>query len=108
MKPNIQDDKNARRYSLPLLAVIFDVDAALADTERNGQRIAFNRAFQEFDLSLHWTTESYGELLATVAGGKERIRHFEISHPINVPNGGPSTTGLIDCTNAKAKSIQKL
>ena len=33
-----------------LQAVIFDVDGTLAETEREGHRIAFNQAFAEFDL----------------------------------------------------------
>ena len=35
---------------VPLQAVIFDVDGTLADTERDGHRLAFNRAFKEFAL----------------------------------------------------------
>jgi HAD superfamily hydrolase (TIGR01509 family) len=58
-----------------LQAVIFDVDGTLADTERNGHRIAFNQAFDEFNLGWHWSPEAYAELLA-VAGGKERIGLF--------------------------------
>ena len=53
-------------------ALIFDVDGTLADTERDGHRVAFNRAFQEEGLGWHWDTELYGRLLA-VGGGKERI-----------------------------------
>ena len=30
-----------------LKALIFDVDGTLADTERDGHRVAFNRAFQD-------------------------------------------------------------
>lgn len=58
-----------------LQAVIFDVDGTLADTEGNGHRVAFNRAFEKLDLNWHWTPEFYGELL-TVTGGKERIDHY--------------------------------
>ena len=57
-----------------LKALIFDVDGTLADTERDGHRVAFNLAFQEAGLNWDWTPELYGELLA-VTGGKERI-HF--------------------------------
>jgi beta-phosphoglucomutase-like phosphatase (HAD superfamily) len=59
----------------PLTALIFDVDGTLADTERDGHRVAFNRAFNEAGLDWHWDVALYGELLA-VTGGKERIRHF--------------------------------
>ena len=58
-----------------LQALIFDVDGTLADTERDGHRIAFNRAFQEVGLDWHWSDELYGDLLS-VAGGKERIRFY--------------------------------
>ncbi|MEP7371595.1 MAG: HAD family hydrolase, partial [Nitrosospira sp.] len=56
-----------------LRAVLFDVDGTLADTERDGHRLAFNAAFQEFGLDWKWEVELYGELLA-ITGGKERIR----------------------------------
>jgi len=58
-----------------LKALLFDVDGTLADTERDGHRVAFNRAFADAGLDWHWTPELYGELLA-VTGGKERIRFF--------------------------------
>lgn len=58
-----------------LEALIFDVDGTLADTERDGHRVAFNLAFQEARLDWDWTPELYGELLA-VTGGKERIRFY--------------------------------
>lgn len=61
--------------------LIFDVDGTLADTERDGHRVAFNRAFAEAGLDWDWTVPLYGELLA-VTGGKERI-HFYLNeyHP---------------------------
>lgn len=58
-----------------LEAVIFDVDGTLAETERDGHRIAFNRAFSDAGLDWDWDEALYGELLA-VTGGKERIRYF--------------------------------
>lgn len=58
-----------------LKALLFDVDGTLADTERDGHRIAFNKAFAEADLDWDWSVELYGQLLA-VTGGKERIRYF--------------------------------
>jgi len=60
---------------MALEALLFDVDGTLADTERDGHRPAFNRAFQEFGLDWDWDAELYGKLLA-VTGGKERIRYF--------------------------------
>lgn len=60
-------------------AFIFDVDGTLADTERDGHRIAFNQAFEQFGLDWHWSEETYGELLA-VTGGKERMHYFVETH----------------------------
>ena len=58
-----------------LKALLFDVDGTLADTERDGHRVAFNRAFVDAGLDWDWTVELYGELLE-VTGGKERIRFY--------------------------------
>ena len=58
-----------------LQALLFDVDGTLADTERDGHRIAFNLAFRDAGLEWEWSAGLYGELLA-VTGGKERIRFY--------------------------------
>ena len=58
-----------------LAALLFDVDGTLADTERDGHRVAFNRAFAEAGLAWEWDVPLYGELLA-ITGGKERMRHY--------------------------------
>lgn len=58
-----------------LRALIFDVDGTLAETERDGHRVAFNQAFRDLGLDWHWDAALYRELLA-VAGGRERIEHF--------------------------------
>lgn len=58
-----------------LKALIFDVDGTLADTERDGHRVAFNRAFAAAGLNWEWSVGLYGNLLS-VAGGKERIQYF--------------------------------
>ena len=70
-----------------LKALIFDVDGTLADTERDGHRVAFNQAFDELDIGWNWDIETYGKLLA-VTGGKERM-HFYASdflHNENLPD----------------------
>ena len=58
-----------------LEALLFDVDGTLADTERDGHRIAFNMAFEQAGLDWNWDEALYGELLA-VTGGKERIKFY--------------------------------
>ncbi len=58
-----------------LEALIFDVDGTLADTEREGHRVAFNAAFAEAGLDWGWDEALYGKLL-TVTGGKERMRYY--------------------------------
>ena len=55
-----------------LRAVIWDVDGTLAETERDGHRIAFNQAFERCGLAWRWDSPTYGRLLA-VAGGYERL-----------------------------------
>jgi HAD superfamily hydrolase (TIGR01509 family) len=59
----------------PLRAVIFDVDGTLADTERDGHRVAFNDAFAAAGLDYRWGVEEYGELLA-LTGGRRRIARY--------------------------------
>ncbi len=71
-----------------LKALLFDVDGTLADTERDGHRVAFNKAFREAGLDWDWTVELYADLL-TVTGGKERIRYFlEKYLPDYIPEEG--------------------
>jgi HAD superfamily hydrolase (TIGR01509 family) len=60
-------------------ALIFDCDGVLVDTERDGHRVAFNRAFAALELDTRWSVDYYGELLK-VAGGKERMRHHFETH----------------------------
>jgi len=60
---------------MALQALIFDVDGTLADTEKDGHRVAFNLAFEEAGLDWNWDADLYGKLLA-VTGGKERIRYY--------------------------------
>jgi HAD superfamily hydrolase (TIGR01509 family) len=59
----------------PLRAVIFDVDGTLADTERDGHRVAFNEAFEAAGLNYRWSVDEYGELLTTT-GGRRRIERY--------------------------------
>ncbi len=58
-----------------LRALLWDVDGTLAETELEGHRLAFNRAFADLGLPWHWDTETYLKLLA-ISGGRERLAAF--------------------------------
>jgi HAD superfamily hydrolase (TIGR01509 family) len=60
-------------------AIIFDCDGVLADTERDGHRVAFNKAFAQKGFAIEWNVKLYGKLLE-VSGGKERMRHYFDDH----------------------------
>ena len=55
-----------------LAALLWDVDGTLAETERDGHRVAFNRAFEGCGLPWRWDDRHYGRLLR-VSGGFERL-----------------------------------
>lgn len=57
---------------MSLRALLWDVDGTLAETERDGHRLAFNDAFEALGLPWRWSEARYGELLA-VTGGRERL-----------------------------------
>lgn len=92
---------------MSLSAVLFDVDGTLADTERDGHRLAFNSAFIDFGLSWNWDIELYGKLLE-ITGGKERIRYYidhyspEITQNINL------TDWIAELHKTKTKYFLKL
>ena len=60
---------------MTLKALIFDVDGTLAETEKDGHRVAFNLAFKDAELPWQWGVDLYGDLLE-IAGGKERLHHY--------------------------------
>jgi HAD superfamily hydrolase (TIGR01509 family) len=53
-------------------ALIFDCDGVLADTERDGHLVAFNRMWREQGVDWQWTVPQYIEKLK-IGGGKERM-----------------------------------
>lgn len=57
------------------LAILFDCDGVLADTERDGHRVSFNRVFEERGFDFEWTVEEYGRM-CEVGGGKERMTAY--------------------------------
>ncbi|HEY6494434.1 MAG TPA: dihydroxyacetone kinase subunit DhaL [Trebonia sp.] len=53
-------------------ALILDCDGVIADTERYGHLVAFNRTFEEFGLPVRWSVDQYRDKLL-IGGGKERM-----------------------------------
>ena len=49
-------------------ALIFDCDGVLVDTERDGHRVGFNRAFEQMGIDAEWDVELYGKLLLVEVG----------------------------------------
>lgn len=64
---------------MKLEALIWDLDGTLAETERDGHRVAFNRAFADLGLSWQWSEARYGALLH-ISGGRERLLHDMATH----------------------------
>ena len=67
-------------------ALLWDVDGTLAETERDGHRVAFNQAFQALNVPWRWNEERYGALLK-VSGGLERLLHdmrFQEDAPVDL------------------------
>jgi len=61
---------------MPVLKTVFwDVDGTLADTEMDGHRPAFNRAFAEQGLDWTWDPETYRGLLS-IPGGSLRMKTY--------------------------------
>lgn len=90
-----------------LRALIFDVDGTIAETERDGHRLAFNQGFQEFGLDWHWDENLYGELLH-VAGGKERLRHYIDHYQPPLPTGIEATALVPELHRAKTRHYTEL
>lgn len=77
-----------------LRGLIFDVDGTLADTERQGHRVAFNQAFRKAGLAWYWNATRYGELLR-VAGGQHRPEYFMRAYrPPGAPTGSKARQEL--------------
>ena len=85
-----------------LEAIIFDVDGTLADTERDGHRVAFNAAFADAGLDWEWSVALYGDLLR-VTGGKERIAEYLRLHQTGFEPAGPLDLFIRDLHRRKTE-----
>lgn len=75
-RPDVRNQADAGPTGpTPLSAVIFDIDGTLVDSERDGHRVAFNRAFEDFKLPYRWNEDEYG-LLLRLTGGRRRIDSY--------------------------------
>jgi len=92
---------------MPLQALLFDVDGTLADTERDGHRVAFNRAFADAGLDWEWSPRRYGELLC-VTGGKERIAHYIAHYQPTLPPAAGDSAWIAGLHRAKTKHYTAL
>ncbi len=90
-----------------LEALIFDVDGTLAETERDGHRVAFNRAFADAGLDWVWTDALYGELLY-VTGGKERILYYLDRYRPDFPRPQDLSAFIASLHAAKTKHFVEL
>lgn len=88
----------ARAVKGSLRALLWDVDGTLAETELDGHRIAFNRAFAEQGLPWQWDRSTYIGLLA-ISGGRERLRWF-----LQRRQGGEPEASLLDALH-QAKQV---
>ncbi len=73
-------------------ALIWDVDGTVAETERDGHRVAFNQAFESLGLGWRWDAAEYGVLLQ-VTGGRERLLH-DMARRADAPPAGAERDAL--------------
>lgn len=90
-----------------LRGIIFDVDGTIANTERDGHRIAFNEAFREEKLDWYWSEELYGELLH-ITGGQERIMHYVQTYCPDLALPAPLSEFAMQLHASKSRHYPKL
>jgi HAD superfamily hydrolase (TIGR01509 family) len=85
-------------------AAFFDQDGVIIDTERDGHRVSFNLAFNEFGFTDHWDVEYYHELLQT-GGGKERMKHHWQTRGFSRPVPASEVDELIKVMHQRKTAI---
>ncbi len=66
-------------------ALLFDCDGVLAETERDGHRVAYNKAMEVLGIQAEWSEEEYAEMVL-ISGGKERLKYFFNKYPSRFPS----------------------
>ena len=84
-------------------ALLWDVDGTLAETERDGHLVAFNRAFEALGVPWRWSEQHYGELLA-VAGGRERLL-YDMSRRAEAPGDARQREALAETVHRLKNQI---
>ena len=86
-----------------LRGLIWDVDGVLAETERDGHRVAFNLAFEQKGLPWRWAEAYYGALLR-VSGGRERLL-WDIARRVDAPSAPGEREALAREVHARKNAI---
>ncbi len=84
-------------------ALLWDVDGTLAETERDGHRVAFNTAFEEWGVPWRWDDAHYGALLR-VTGGRQRLLHDLAARP-EAPTGPGEREALAHALHRRKNQI---
>jgi HAD superfamily hydrolase (TIGR01509 family) len=90
-----------------LRGILLDFDGTIAETERWGQRVAYNHAFAELGLDWEWTETLYGDLLA-VAGGKERLHYYLQRHRPEMVDDESATRLIAEIHRAKIRHFARI
>jgi HAD superfamily hydrolase (TIGR01509 family) len=70
---------------MKLQALLFDCDGVLAETERDGHRVAYNIAMKDLGINAEWSETEYAEMVL-ISGGKERLKYFFNKFPSRFPS----------------------
>jgi HAD superfamily hydrolase (TIGR01509 family) len=92
---------------MALRGLLLDFDGTIAETERSGHRLAYNRAFEEFGLDWHWDEALYGDLLG-VAGGKERLQFYIERFRPEMRDEGRTEALIAELHRAKIRAFDEI
>ena len=82
-------------------ALLIDCDGTLAETERDGHRLAFNQAFAEMELDIRWDEQAYA-VWSRIPGGKNRLHRYFMRH--GLPAGWEDREALVRHLHARKRA----